>query len=494
MSGKHQTMAGSAEAPLAGRYRVLRRLGSGGVATVFLAEDERLGRKVAVKRLHAHRAEEMAQRFEREARLGASLNHPNLVAVYDITADEDAVIIVMEYVGGGTLAEAIRAGPLDHQRALAILHGAAAGLDHAHAQGVVHRDVKPANVLIGEDGRVKVADLGIAIAAEATHITRSGTVLGTPSYMAPEQLDGAVAGPAVDIYALATMAFEAFTGHKARHGRTPLEVAHRVASEPAPDVREAWPEAPPALAEALCAGMAADPADRPPSAGRLVDGLSAAVAEIGAAPVGPPTEEAPASPPDPPDRGAAARPPPPDPDARRSNRGRWIALALVALLAAGALAVVLATGGGGEDPAPDAPVEQADDAAGDSGAGAAPAEEEPTTGAPETPEDTATSFYERSASGDPGAAWELATPSFRDQLGGFAAFEDQQSTLESIEFERAETLEESGDSAEVEISTVATHTDGVDRCEGTLSLVSGGPGGWLIDGAAVTCPQSTRPG
>jgi serine/threonine-protein kinase len=488
-------MAASAETPLAGRYRVLRRLGSGGVATVFLAEDERLGRNVAVKRLHADRAEEMAERFEREARLGASLNHPNLVAVYDITADAEAVLIVMEYVGGRTLADAIRQGTLDPERTVAILRGVAGGLDHAHAQGVVHRDVKPANVLLGDDGRIKLADLGIAIAAEATQITVSGTVLGTPSYMAPEQLEGADAGPAVDIYALATMGFEALTGRKARQGGTPLEVAHRVANEPAPDVREAWPEAPPALAEALCAGMAADPADRPQSANELVERLSAAVADMGASPTiaptpnqGPPASTEEDAPPTPPQRPPPPSPRPPDRPPARPSRARWLALAAVALLALGVLAAVLASGG--EDAPQDAPAEQAEDAPSAEGAAPSPAEED----AAAAPEDTVTSFYETAAAGDYDAAWALATPGFRSQLGGFQAFQQQQSTLESIEFEQAETTEESGGSAEVEISTVATHSDGVDQCEGTLSLVSDGEAGWLIGGADITCPESTRPG
>nr|MBA3422886.1 serine/threonine protein kinase [Thermoleophilaceae bacterium] len=236
----------------ADRYRVLRRLGSGGMATVFQAEDERLGRQVAVKRLHAYSPEDMALRFDREARLGASLNHPNLVAVYDTLTDPEGVLIVMEYVDGPTLAQALGDGALEPERAAEVLGGAAAALDYAHSHGIVHRDVKPANVLLGEDGNAKLADLGIAFAVErATHITRTGTVLGTPSYMAPEQLEGRDVGPAVDVYALGAVAFEALSGHKARTGSSPVEIATRVASEPAPDLRETWPEAPAGAAEVL---------------------------------------------------------------------------------------------------------------------------------------------------------------------------------------------------------------------------------------------------
>jgi Protein kinase domain len=261
----------------ADRYRVLRRLGAGGMATVYLAEDERLGRKVAVKRMHADSPEDVAKRFDREARLGASLNHPNLVAVFDTVTDDEGVLITMEYVDGPTLAQALKNGPLPVERALAILRGIASALDHAHAGGIIHRDVKPANILLGEGGRAKLADLGIAFAAEhATHLTRTGTVLGTPSYMAPEQLESREIGPEVDVYALGAVAFEALSGRRARTGSTPMEIAHRIASQPAPELREAWPEAPPAAGEALCAAMSADPAQRPRSAGELVERLAAA--------------------------------------------------------------------------------------------------------------------------------------------------------------------------------------------------------------------------
>ncbi len=158
------------------------------MAAVFLAEDQRLGRRVAVKRLHADSPEDMARRFEREARVGASLNHPNIVSVYDVIADEAGVIIVMEYVEGESLRDALGRGPLPTARALEIVSAIASALDHAHARRVVHRDVKPANMLLGRHGGVKLADLGIATAAGATSVTTSGVVLGTPSYMAPEQV------------------------------------------------------------------------------------------------------------------------------------------------------------------------------------------------------------------------------------------------------------------------------------------------------------------
>jgi serine/threonine protein kinase len=262
---------------LNGRYRVIRHLGSGGMASVLLCEDERLGRQVAVKRLHADSPVDVARRFDREAKLGASLNHPNLVSVFDTTTDDEGVLIVMEYVDGEPLSRMLRRGPLRPEEVGRIVRDVGDALDHAHAQGVVHRDVKPGNVLIRKDGVTKLADLGIATASDGTRITRSGTVLGTAAYMAPEQLDGREAGPPADIYALAAIAFEALGGRKPREGRTPMEIAHKIATEGAPDLRNVWPRAPEAAVEVLQRGMARDPEDRPASAGELARELAQAL-------------------------------------------------------------------------------------------------------------------------------------------------------------------------------------------------------------------------
>ena len=216
---------------VADRYRMQKRLGAGGMATVFLAKDERLERDVAIKRLHADSPEDVARRFTREAKVGASLNHPNIVAVYDTVTDDEGVLIVMEYVAGHTLRDEIARAPMDPARAIEVLCAVAAALDHAHEHGVVHRDVKPANVLIDEQRDiVKLADLGIATAAEQTRITHSGSVLGTAAYMAPERLDGGAGGPSVDVYALAAVAYEMLSGRKAVEGSTALEIARRVAT------------------------------------------------------------------------------------------------------------------------------------------------------------------------------------------------------------------------------------------------------------------------
>ena len=320
---------------LAGRYRVLAHLGTGGAATVFLCKDERLGRRVAVKRMHAHSPEDITRRLRREAQLGAALNHPNLVSIYDTVTYDEGVLIVMEYVEGETLADALTRGPLDRRRAVEVTRAVAAALDHAHAQGIVHRDVKPANVLLGTDGSVKLADLGVGTAADNTRITTSGMVLGTPAYMSPEQVDGARPTPAVDIYALGAVAYELLSGEKARRGSTPLELAHRVATEPPPDLRRVWRDAPPAAAEAIKRAMARDPARRPSSAGELAEELADALSGESTAVTRPLTS---------PTRPAPAAPTPPAVGGRRLPR--WAPLLALAVVLGVAALVILTSGGG----------------------------------------------------------------------------------------------------------------------------------------------------
>ena len=320
---------------LADRYRILEPLGSGGMAAVYLCEDERLGRKVAVKRLHSHTADDVARRFEREAKLGASLNHPGVVGVFDTVRDEEGALIVMEYVSGQTLADALKKGPLDPDRVAEIVGEVAAALDHAHANGVLHRDVKPANILLRDDGLVKLADLGIATGADHTRITLSGVVLGTASYMSPEQVEGEETGPASDVYSLAAVAYEALSGRKARAGNTPMEVARQIVERPPPDLSSDWPEAPPEAARVLRRAMVRDPEQRHDSAGEFATALKEAL-------------EAPAPRPAPTPAPAPTRALPPVQYAQRDRR-RWIPVAaLIAVLLLAAIAVA-ALGGGDPD-------------------------------------------------------------------------------------------------------------------------------------------------
>src|SRR5581483_3232357 len=263
------------------RYQVLRPLGSGGMAQVTLAEDTLLGRRVALKRLRLASDPAGLKRLRREALVGASLNHPNLIPVYDVWEEPDGdLCIVMEYIAGNTLADLIRdSGPVPPTKALTILAGVAAGLDAVHQGGIVHRDVKPANILLGVDGQIKLADLGIAAVDDFTKITTADKVVGSFSYMAPEQLEGGQPQPAIDIYALAAVAFETLCGKKARPEPNPVALAHAIATRPPPNLRECLPDAPGAAAAVLERGMAADPSGRPRTAGELIGRLRAAFDE-----------------------------------------------------------------------------------------------------------------------------------------------------------------------------------------------------------------------
>jgi serine/threonine-protein kinase len=365
------------------------------MAAVYLAHDERLDRRVAVKRMHSGGGDEMdARRFEREAKIGASLSHPNLVSIFDTQQDDESVLLVMEYVDGETLGDLLARGRVEPRRAVEVVRAVAEALDHAHANGIVHRDVKPGNVLLGKDGSVKLADLGIAKAVERTDITGTGTVLGTPAYMAPEQLEGRDVGPAVDIYALATLAFEMLTGQKARRGRTAVEIAHQVVNEGPPDACEVNPELPRRAGEALRGGMAKDRAERPASAvelaERLDQALGTAAPTMRAAPPTRPTERVRpvATPPAPPPR--VSRP------ARRSaGTPRWVAAVLGLFALAIAVVVIGLAVGGGEDGAETA------DRGGDNPAKKQKQEKQDAAAAP-APTDPATDAAVPVPSGGPG--------------------------------------------------------------------------------------------
>ena len=260
----------------AGRYRAVRRLGSGGTATVFLALDLRLEREVAIKRVHgAEVTATTARRLRREARIMASLRHPHLVPIYDMVTDDDDLFLVMEYVRGETLAGVLTEAPLDWEHTRALLEPVVSALDYVHGAGVVHRDLKPSNILVGPGGVVKVADLGLATAAEITRVTPPGAILGTPAYMAPEQARPGIPTPAADIYALATIAFEALSGVLPRWGRTVMAILAQATQEPPADLREHRAGTPAAVAEALMRAMSATPQARQRTASELMRELSA---------------------------------------------------------------------------------------------------------------------------------------------------------------------------------------------------------------------------
>jgi serine/threonine protein kinase/tetratricopeptide (TPR) repeat protein len=240
-------------------YRVLRLLGQGGMGEVYLAEDERLGRTVALKVLNSESAADATglRRFLREARTAASLSHPNIVSVYEIGEEEGVHFIAMEYVKGGTLREQIAAGPLEIEVAVSIGRQIANALNAAHAAGVVHRDVKPENILLAEDRHVKVLDFGIAVqhstdthAADEltrTQLTAQGNVVGTLKYISPEQLRGQPADVRSDVFALGVVLYEMLAGRRPFEGATGLDYMTRVMSDPPDALARFNYSVPPAL-------------------------------------------------------------------------------------------------------------------------------------------------------------------------------------------------------------------------------------------------------
>jgi serine/threonine-protein kinase len=266
------------DALFAGRYRLERRLGVGGMATVQLAFDTRLERNVAVKLLAEHLAEDsnFVSRFRREALAAARLVHPNIVQVFDFGLDEATHrnFIVMEFVDGQSCAEMLREqGTLPVDEAVDILAQSCRGLDYAHRNGVVHRDVKPGNLLRSEEGSVKLADFGIAKAAEDSDITKVGSVLGTAAYLAPEQARGEPAGPASDLYALGVVAYQLLAGRLPYDAGSLTDLARLQETGPPPRLDELEPDVPPALAIAVAAALHRDPDQRYPDAAAMEKAL-----------------------------------------------------------------------------------------------------------------------------------------------------------------------------------------------------------------------------
>ena len=263
----------SGDGLIGGRFRTIRRLGAGGMGSVVLAEDEILGRLVAIKRLHPGSGPELLQRFRQEMRIAASLSHPNVVGLLDAIVEDGDVLLIMEYVDGETLSARLKRGPVDAGEALRITTALGEAVDAIHARGILHRDIKPANILLGVDGSVKLADLGLARAVDKTGLTTTSSVVGTPAYLAPELFADQPPSPASDIWALAAVASEMLTGRRARPGVTPAAVAMAASREVDVDVRERFGAAP-ALEAALRRGLALDPARRPHSARGLVAELA----------------------------------------------------------------------------------------------------------------------------------------------------------------------------------------------------------------------------
>jgi serine/threonine-protein kinase len=274
----------------ANRYRLESRLGVGGMSTVQLAFDTRLERYVAVKLLAEHLAADNAfvARFRREALSAARLVHPNVVQVYDFGTDEASQrqYIVMEHVEGQSCAELLRDhGPLEPESVVDICAQSCRGLDYAHRNGVVHRDVKPGNLLRNKEGVIKLADFGIAKATEDSDITRVGSVIGTAAYLSPEQARGESAGPAADLYALGVVAYQLATGRLPYQGASLTELARQQESGPPTGIHDVQPGFPQALSLAIARALERDPAHRYSSAAEMEKALEKALQGIAPPPM-----------------------------------------------------------------------------------------------------------------------------------------------------------------------------------------------------------------
>jgi serine/threonine-protein kinase len=266
---------------LGGRYRLERRVGMGGMATIFLGRDETLERSVAVKVLHPHLADEpsVLARFRTEGRHAAALSHPHVVHVYD-QGSADLPYLVMEYVDGPSLREILaERGALSPRETLTIVEPICRALGRAHAAGLIHRDIKPENVLVAADGTVKLADFGIARALEGTHHTQTGALIGSVHYVAPEIVAGLPADAATDQYGLGVLLFELLTGRKPLPAESPMAVALRHGREPIPAPSTFDPAVSAAMDAVVARAAALDPASRFPDVATLAAALRAAVPE-----------------------------------------------------------------------------------------------------------------------------------------------------------------------------------------------------------------------
>ena len=520
---------------LADRFALEREIGSGGMARVYLGRDEVLDRPVAVKVLKPmHGDSDIGIRFRREGRTAARLSHPNIVQVYDAGEGDldgsEISYIVMEYLPGGDLKELIDArGRLGDAELARIGEEVCSGLAHAHGRGVVHRDIKPHNILLDEKGRAKVSDFGIARALDTTQATRTGAYLGTALYSSPEQLQGHKVTPKSDVYSLGTTLYQAAAGEPPFTG-TPIEVASQHVSKPPPPLRQR--EADLHVGdemEALILACLAKDADDRPSAEEAQRRFAEASPTAAVVPEMVPAEPEPEPTPEKTSRQPQrVRPAPTVASSAgrtaRRGRGRGVlaALALVAVLAvigafalpnlldrnsntsqnnpSGQQAVAGSSnrdggenrgsgGDGGDGKASEPTVQNRADSEQTPGSSGNEPEEKGQQAPDESPEQaaeqTVDDFYTSAANGNYEKSSQLLTDAYReDTWYSRERFSGTFDTLQSIRFTSGPDAQVDGNTAMVSFSTIARHTDRVDRPDGTATLVRRGDE-WKIDNLSV---------
>ncbi|MDI6909848.1 serine/threonine-protein kinase [Nocardioides sp.] len=477
---------------IAGRYTLEREVGRGGMGAVWLGLDEVLGRQVALKRVGMApgvTTPDLA-RAEREARLAARLNHPHVVAVYDLVTegpDNTEQWLVMEYIEGSTLAELVRRdGAMTPDRAAVLLGQAADALAAAHAAGIVHRDVKPSNILVAPDGQVKLSDFGIARAEADASLTQTGLVTGSPAYLSPEVASGQQATDASDVWSLGATLFHALAGHPPYQvGDNVLGALYRIVHEDPPRLPEAgW------LAPLLLATMCREPAERW-SMARVRDALAAGptapvLASVPAPAPAPPVDPAPTRlisqtvPPVPAADPSSPAADPAPPSGPRRDGGRVlpvlaVLVAIVAIAVIGWLAFTAGTDGQGDGTA--APTTRGGHGSSPAGGSQSPSGD----GAPDgvTP-DGMEGFIEEylaTVTSDPKSAWAMLTPGFQAASGGFGGYNSFWRSIETADLLSAEP-----DPADRRISyTVAyLHRDGSRTTDDVTLVLEGTDGDYLI--------------
>jgi serine/threonine-protein kinase len=543
---------------LADRFILECEVGSGGMSTVHLGRDEVLGRPVAVKVLKSGFADtDIGDRFQREGKTAASLSHPSIVPVYDAGEGEiggrEVSYIVMEHVSGGDLKDLLdKRGPLGKKELSRIGREVAEGLAHAHSRGIVHRDIKPHNILLDEAGRPKLTDFGIARALESTRFTQTGSYLGTALYSSPEQLRGRDITVKSDIYSLGATLYQAAAGAAPFQGSAMVVAEKHLSEEPRPP-SELNPGVDERLEALILSCLAKDPEERPSAkevASRLDDisgtgpsAKPAAGAVAGAAAPSRPAGSRGGSRPDGANRGES-------PAKKRGGRGIVAALAVVAVLAlVGLMAAPSLLGGGGteesasqgsapqEEAAPreEAPQQNGAAPSGTSGEDAegqpegesgteAPVESEPVESEPAAPDadeseadrsapveeapegsdspDSSDSgglsegaaagavegFYTTAAEGDYDRSSEFLSADYQSTFPNEATFEGTFATLESISFVEEPEVEISGSTATVTGTTEAVHTDRTELNTATWTVVDEG-GEWKLDNIAIQDTQ-----